>query len=125
MKKILIIDDEPNITHIIELFAGRLGYSTDISHTGDAGVEKVKNSDYWAVFCDFKMPGLNGLEIFDKISELSSNLSRRFVLLTGAIPDKKTEAQLTEKKILLFRKPFNFNEFSNLFSVLEKQPSNS
>ena len=123
MKKILVVDDEPYITEIMNEFARKLGYETDVSHSSDVTLDKIRHNEYWAVFCDLKMPGMNGLEVFDKIRELRSGLTRRFVLLTGAIPDSSTESVLTEKHILLLRKPFNFQEFSNLFSKLEKHPA--
>lgn len=119
MKKILIIDDEPDITEIVNLFSLKLGYQTDVSHSGDGILDKLSMNDYWAVFCDLKMPGLNGLEIFDKITETSAALSQRFVLLTGAILDPNTEAKVTKKNILFFRKPFNFEDFKKLVLALE------
>jgi DNA-binding response OmpR family regulator len=121
MKRILVIDDEPYITEIMIHFAQKLGYETDVSHSGETTIRKIRENDYWAVFCDLKMPGLNGLEVFEKIREIRSDLSQRFVLLTGAIPDSGTESVLSEMRIPLFRKPFNFQEFTNLLGSLEKQ----
>lgn len=123
MKKILVVDDEPYITEIMNEFARKLGYETDVSHSADVTLDKIRQNEYWAVFCDLKMPGMNGLEVFDKIRELKANLTRRFVLLTGAIPDSGTESVLTEKNILLLRKPFNFQEFSSLLRTLEQHPA--
>lgn len=120
MKKILVVDDEPYITEIMNEFARKLGYETDVSHSADVTLDKIRNNEYWAVFCDLKMPGMNGLEVFDKIRELKAGLQRRFVLLTGAIPDSGTESLLAEKSILLLRKPFNFQEFTTLFKTLER-----
>lgn len=119
MKRILVVDDEPSITEIINLFAGKLGYAADASHSGESVMDKIERNDYWAVFCDLKMPGLNGLEVFDEVRNRNGDLAKRFVLLTGAVLDGKTESVLSEKKITLFRKPFNFKEFTRLFSLLE------
>lgn len=120
-KRIMIIDDEPCITDVIALFARKLGYLADVSSSADATLDKIKETDYWAVFCDLKMPGLNGLEMFERVCQMRSELSKRFVLLTGAIPDKLTESAVREKNIILLRKPFNFEEFTRLFSSLERQ----
>lgn len=119
MKRILVIDDEPYIAEVIMRFSDKLGYEADVSYTGDDTLEKFRNSDYWAVFCDLKMPGLNGLELFDRLQNLKRGLVKRFVLLTGSIPDTKMEAMLREKNIIFFRKPFTFEQFTNLFTVLE------
>lgn len=120
MKKVLVIDDEPYIAEIVKLFAAKLGYETDVSFSGDSTAERLMNGDYWAVFCDLLMPGLSGLEVFEMIREAKPELSKRFVLLTASIPDKKIEKFLKDKEIIFFRKPFNFEAFKDLFSTLEK-----
>jgi CheY-like chemotaxis protein len=120
MKKLLVIDDEPDITEIISLFAEQLGYPADICSSGHEAIGKVKGSDYWAVFCDLKMPGLNGLECFDAIEKSGSDLRKRFILMTGAILDKGTESAAAKKNIFIFKKPFNFEEIRALFARLEE-----
>jgi CheY-like chemotaxis protein len=119
MKKVLIVDDEPNITEIIHFFASRLGYSTDAAHSGKSAMEKVGSNQYWAVFCDLRMPGLNGMEIYDRVRGLNSILSNKFVLLTGTILDQDMEETVTEKKIRVLQKPFCFEGIKSLFSELE------
>lgn len=119
MKKVLIIDDEPYIVEIIKLFASKLGYEGDASFSGEDTLRKAKDGKYWAVFCDLLMPGVNGLEIYEQIRGAHPELSRRFVLLSAAIPDNKIEKLLREKEIIFFRKPFNFQNFKELFKSLE------
>jgi len=120
MKRVLIIDDEPDITEIVTIFAKQLGYLSDVSHSGDDAIAKLINNPYWAIFCDFKMPGYNGIEMFHKIKELNPSLSRRFVLVTGAILDRKTSDFVKEEDIVVLRKPFTFNALREVFSMLEE-----
>jgi response regulator RpfG family c-di-GMP phosphodiesterase len=120
MKRALIIDDEPDITEIVTIFSKHLGYLSDVSHSGDDAISKLINNPYWAIFCDFKMPGCNGIEMFHKIRELNPSLSRRFVLVTGAILDRKTNDFVKEKDIVVLRKPFTFNALKEVFSILEE-----
>jgi DNA-binding response OmpR family regulator len=122
MKRILIIDDEPDITEIITLFADQLGYSADTCHSGDDAIKKFGDTDYWAILCDLKMPGLSGLEIYEKAQELSQELGKRFILVTGALLDKTAEDTVREKNIMCFRKPFNFETIKKLFLRLEEIP---
>jgi two-component system, NtrC family, sensor kinase len=119
MKKILIIDDEDYITEIISMFSNELGYSADASNDGSDAIERIKSNDYWAVFCDLMMPGLNGLEIFERVEQINTDLCRRFILITGAILDKKIEEKVYDKNVVVFRKPFNFENIREVFSKLE------
>jgi CheY-like chemotaxis protein len=98
-----------------------LGYSSDASNSGRAGIEKIKRNGYWAVICDLTMPGLNGIEIYHKVNALNSELSGKFILLSGSMLDQNTEAKIAEKKIRVLRKPFHFETIKELFSQLEAQ----
>jgi two-component system nitrogen regulation response regulator GlnG len=119
MKKVLIIDDEPSIAEIVNLFCMQIGYSADAVHSGRSAMEKIRNNPYWAVFCDLQMPGLNGMEIYDKVKEVKADLSGKFVLLTGAMLDQEMEATVAEQKIKVLQKPFHFDGIRKLFSELE------
>ena len=120
MKKIFIIDDEPDIIEIMSLFADQLGYAADTSPSGEDAVGKILRNDYWAVFCDLKMPGLSGIEIFEQVHPLKPELWKRFILVTGAILDRETEETVMEKDIRVLRKPFNFEAMKTLLSRLEE-----
>ncbi len=113
--------DEPNITEILSLFAQQLGYASDAVHSGESAVERLKNNRYWAVFCDFQMPGLNGLMFYDKIKELDAALCGKFVLLTGSVLDDHAESSVVKEKIRVLPKPFYFDSIKQVFQELEMQ----
>lgn len=118
-KWVLIIDDEPNITEVIDFFAERLGYSSEAIFNGESALEKIKNGKYWAVICDLQMPGLNGLELYDRIKDINRELSRKFILLTGSILDRRIEEKVVEQNIKILRKPFYFEGMKKILSELE------
>jgi DNA-binding NtrC family response regulator len=120
MKRALIIDDEPDITEIVTMFAAELGYLSDVANSGDDAISKLACNAYWAVFCDFRMPIYDGIEIYQKVMELNPSLSKRFVLITGAVLDKKTIDFMREKNIFILRKPFNFVALKEIFMMLEE-----
>ncbi|MFA5072280.1 MAG: response regulator [Nitrospirota bacterium] len=119
MKKILIIDDEPNIIEIIHFFISELGYSSDRAHSGESALEKIKQTDYWAIMCDLQMPGLNGMQIYDHVNEIQQELSQKFILLTGSLLDESMETKATNQNIKVLMKPFHFENVKKIFSDLE------
>ncbi len=121
MKKILIIDDEPNIVEILRLFTARMGYDSDCVHSGRAGIEKIKMNQYWTLFCDLQLPGFNGLSVYEHVKELCADLSKKFVLLTGTVPDQDTEAMLAAQKIKVLLKPFYFEDIRKMLDELETE----
>jgi DNA-binding NtrC family response regulator len=122
VRKILVIDDEPYITDIIRLFSERLDCQVDTADSANSALDKLHavDSDYWAVFCDLKMPGLNGIELYHIVNEMKKNETLRFALLTGSIPDDEVLDMVREKKILYFRKPFTFQDFKSVMTELER-----
>ncbi|MDA8090725.1 MAG: HDOD domain-containing protein [Nitrospiraceae bacterium] len=120
MARILIIDDDPEIAEILDLYADFLGYEADTASSGEEAIQKLAgNGFYNAIFCDLTLQGLNGFKIFDRISESDKELSGRFVLLTGATLDGEIERQVTARKIKVIQKPFNFDDIKASLESLE------
>jgi DNA-binding response OmpR family regulator len=68
--KLLIIDDEPHIRHMMRLTLEAAGYRIDEAPDGQAGLDRFRNgTEYDAVVLDQKMPGLDGLDTLQRIKE--------------------------------------------------------
>ncbi len=67
--KALIIDDE---TYILRSLSGILqdeGWEADTAENGEEGLQKALKEKYTLIFCDIKMPGLDGHELLRKLME--------------------------------------------------------
>lgn len=65
MKKILLIEDQKSMQHIIAFSLKKLGFSSEAKDNGKLGVEHVKEkgiSFFDAIICDIEMPVMNGLQ---------------------------------------------------------------
>jgi DNA-binding response OmpR family regulator len=70
--KLLIIDDEPHIRHMMRLTLEAAGYQVDEAADGQAGLDRFRDGpEYAAVVLDQRMPGLDGLETLQRIKELA------------------------------------------------------
>jgi DNA-binding response OmpR family regulator len=68
--KLLIIDDEPHIRHMMRLTLEPAGYEVDEAADGQSGLDMFRNGgDYDAVILDQKMPGLTGLETLQRLRD--------------------------------------------------------
>jgi DNA-binding response OmpR family regulator len=68
--KLLIIDDEPHIRHMMRLTLEGAGYQVDEATDGQSGLNRFGDgAGYDAVLLDQKMPGLDGLETLEQIKE--------------------------------------------------------
>lgn len=119
MKKILLVDDEPSLTDILCQILKHLGFASDSAHSADAAISLIKRNNYWAFFCDLNLPGMNGLELFEELKNISKAQSRRFILFTGAALDDKTEEMVAGKQIVVCKKPFHLQNIKDTIRLLE------
>ncbi len=66
--KILIIEDDPHISELLEIHLGDLGYQLKHAADGVAGVEKFEEDEYALVILDLMLPKLDGFEVCKKNS---------------------------------------------------------
>lgn len=71
MPTILVIDDEAAIRGALRDILEYEKYVVDEAQNGQTALEFVKNNAYDAVLCDIKMPGMDGIEVLEKILELT------------------------------------------------------
>lgn len=84
--KVLIIDDEPHIRHMMRLTLEAAKYEVDEAPDGQSGLDRFRDgSEYDAVVLDQKMPGLDGLETLQRIKEHSPETCVLMVTAFGSI----------------------------------------
>ena len=66
--KVLIIDDERAIRNSLGEILTDEGYEVDTAEDGAAGLQQVEKEKYDVIFCDIKMPGMDGVEVLDRKS---------------------------------------------------------
>ena len=65
-KRILVIDDEKSMRHMLRLVLEKNDYFVVEATTGKEGLKILENDDPEAVLCDIRMPEMNGLEFLQK-----------------------------------------------------------
>lgn len=74
MAHILIIDDEKSIRNSFKDILEFENYTVDTAENGMVGVDLVKNNKYDLVFCDIKMPEMDGMEVLQEIVKERNDL---------------------------------------------------
>jgi two-component system response regulator AtoC len=68
-KRLLIIDDEENMRHLLSVMLGKAGYITDTASDGNEGLRMVSKTRYDFILCDLKMPGMDGMAFLKAAKE--------------------------------------------------------
>lgn len=71
MSKILVIDDERSIRNTLKDILEYEKYEVDLAEDGNKGIEKIRSAEYDIVLCDIKMPGLDGIEVLERLNILA------------------------------------------------------
>ncbi len=68
-KRLLIIDDEENMRHMLSAMLKRSGYIVDTASDGSEGIKKTEQTQYDFILCDLKMPNMGGMEFLASARE--------------------------------------------------------
>ena len=105
--KILIIDDERSIRNSLGEILSDEGYTVEKAEDGTAGLQMAVRGHYDVIFCDIKMPGMDGMELLDKIME--EGVDSPMVMISGH-GDIDTAVECIKKGAFDFiQKPLDLN----------------
>lgn len=113
MKNIVVIDDEESLCIIIEVLLKKLNFVGHSFTNGLEALEHIKENLPDAVLVDIAMPEINGIEIISKIREISSDIP--IIAMSGMEwKDTLLASALISGANKILKKPFNFDELSNV-----------
>jgi len=114
-KRLLIIDDEENMRHMLTAMLKNFGYQVETAGDGQQGLLLMDKSDFDFVLCDIKMPVMGGMAFLEAASKRKSETTIIMMSAYGSIetaiaamkngaydyiskPFKADEVQMTLKK---------------------------
>jgi len=78
---ILVVDDEKTIRNSIQMILNEEGYKTDSASDGEEALNKINETDYDIIISDIKMPKWDGIQLLDKVANLSPETF--FIIMTA------------------------------------------
>ena len=102
--KILIVDDDPPIRHLLRAVCRQAGYSCELACDGAEALEKIEASTFDVILLDLMMPRVNGFQV---IAALKERESRPRVIVITAQGAKQVETLDTTVVHAVLHKPFD------------------
>ncbi len=110
MKRILVIDDEPNLLMMMTETLQLLGFETLAANGGSTGIEMAAGQKPDLIICDLNMPSVDGFETLKGIRGAEATAHIPFVLLSG-YADNSTRRQAEGLGAsAIMTKPFSTSE---------------
>ena len=122
-KRVLIIDDDPDMCALLSRFLSRNGYDVDVAHSGNKGIAKFKDSKFDIVLCDYRLGDKDGKDV---LIEIKKHEPRTIVLIITGYSDIKTAVDVVKLGAFDYiSKPLIPEEVLNVLSAALNQSGTS
>jgi two-component system, NtrC family, sensor kinase len=109
-KKILAVDDEESLLHMMKEELGRHSYEVTTATNGETALRALREKQFDLIVCDLKMPGLNGRQVYERLREESPEKCRRMIFVTGDIISNQLRDFFEAENCPCLTKPFSLGD---------------
>lgn len=118
-KRILVVDDEEILLQMMREELSQFGYDVVTAQDGEAGLREIQQHHFDAAFFDWKMPGLNGRQVYEQLRAMNPAFCQRVIFVTGDVVNEAMKKFLEAEKRPCLTKPFAMADLRNVIkSVL-------
>lgn len=105
--KILVVDDERAIRNSLKEILSDEGYNVDVAEDGPTAIDMAEKERYDVIFCDIKMPNMEGTEVLEKLR--TDGVDSAIIMISGH-GDIDTAVECIKKGAFDFiQKPLDLN----------------
>ncbi len=106
-EKILIVDDQPEITDLIRFILKKQNYESVIAFNGLEGLNKARSEMPDLILLDITMPDMNGYEVCEKLKSDPATAQIPIIMLTARDMGEDFEKAMEKKADWYITKPFD------------------
>ena len=119
-KRILVVDDQQEITDLVATMLGSHDYNCYAADSGQECLEMLRKQKFDLVLLDLAMPGMSGLDVLSSLGENPETRPHNIVIFTASPEYTEQDLKKVTKwcpAIERVNKPFNED---SLFAVIDK-----
>ena len=109
MKKIMVVDNEPDIVDLTRTVLELGGYTVAAAYSGEECLRKLEKEKFDLVLLDIMMPDINGYEVCKKIKSNPETKSTKIIVLSGYLDEESFREMKEYGADLCFSKPLPLN----------------
>lgn len=123
--RVLIIDDEITIRIALRRFFSRMGWDVEEAANGESALDMLDHEGdgdaarrrFSLVVSDLRMPGLNGMEMYDRLKSRRPEVLDRLIFSTGDLVSEEAAEFVRTTDCVVLQKPF---ELAALRELVER-----
>jgi DNA-binding response OmpR family regulator len=116
--KILVVDDEPEITDIVETFLENAGYQVKSENSSETGIDTAKAFLPDLVLLDIMMPEMDGYQICSELKGCQETKNIPVVFLTGKDARSDEGRSFRVGGVMYIKKPFSCERLLSIVKVV-------
>jgi DNA-binding response OmpR family regulator len=118
-RRSLVVEDEPTIARMCLRALGTEGFEVDVASDGKAAQARLSgNKDlYDLCLIDIRTPGMNGIELYQYLEEIGSEMINRVIFTTGDVVNDEIKTFLKETGRPFLPKPFTLDELRSVIRI--------
>jgi CheY-like chemotaxis protein len=121
-RRVLVVDDEPTIRIALRRFFGRMGWTFDEASDGETALRMILGSFnataqadvYSLVLSDLRMPGLSGIDLYERLRVERPEILPRIIFSTGDVVSEEAAAFVDSTSCVVLQKPFELSTLRRL-----------
>ena len=113
-KRILVVDDEPNIRRILQAAFDKAGMITSAAEDGHSALAQMAHTEFDCVLTDVTMPGISGYELLREIKARNADLPVVIMTAYGTIP--QAVQAIRDGAFEYVTKPFDLDNLKKIVS---------
>lgn len=102
-RSVLVVDDDEDFADGVSEILELEGYSVEIAHSGEDGVEACSRNDFDLALIDIGLPGMNGVDCLTELKKMRPDL--HIFLLTGFSAEHITDQGIEAGAVQILTKP--------------------
>jgi len=118
--RLLIVDDERDTCANLKDIFEDLGYDVEVAYDGPSALKLVEQCRYDVALLDLKMPGMSGLEVYERMKKISSGTVA--IVVTAYATTDTAKAVLDAGAWKILSKPVNLTNLLPLVEQAVEQP---
>lgn len=116
--KILVIDDEPEITDIVETFLTESGYTVEVENTAINALEKARQFKPDVILLDIMMPDVDGYNVCQEIKKDPALTHIPVIFLTGKDRNDDMGRSFKAGGDMFIKKPFSCERLLEIVNIV-------
>ena len=120
--RVLVLDDQREIADFLSQLVDLMGYEATAESNPRRALELIEEQEFDLVFTDFRMPEINGEQVYNAAVASRPELAKRIIFLSGDVSNDEMLGFVESVGAISLKKPFHFSNVQDAIAAVLEGP---